>query len=148
MNQIGDEGSIVGLRFDQRHDRFVPRDFGDEGAIVGLDQQIAVVARQADAPVARDLLHDVGADVGRHIVLGELIEFAQHFVGLQAGRGRIPQRERRDAVGVQIFRAFFQLGKARQRIARIFVQIVLRFEQDGFIGLDDQRVLWIERHEQ
>ena len=125
----------------------MPRDFGHEGTIIGLDQQVAVVARQADTPVARDLLHDVGADIGRHIVLGELIELAQNFIGLQPGRGRIPQGERRDAVGVQIFGAFFQLGKTRQHIARIFIQIVLRFEQDGFIGLDDQRVLWIERHE-
>ena len=82
MDQIGDQRPIVGLRFDQRHDRFVPRDLGDERAIIGLDQQIAVVARQADAAVARDLLHNIGADVGRHIVLGELIGGAQHFSGL------------------------------------------------------------------
>ena len=82
MDQIGDQGMIVGLRFDQRRDGFVPRDLGDEGAIVGLDQQIAVVARQADAAIARDLFDNIGADVGRHIVLGELIEGAQHFIGL------------------------------------------------------------------
>jgi hypothetical protein len=47
---------------------------------------------------------------------------------------------------MEIFRALFELGKARQDVAGLFVEVVVDFKQNSPVGLDDEWVLWVDGH--
>ena len=59
------------------------------------------------------------------------------FIGSHPSRSRIPQRERGNAIGVDVFRAFFKLGEAREVVSSILVVRVVDLEEYGSIALND-----------
>src|SRR5207244_2603181 len=58
-----------------------------------------------------------------------------------ADSASVPNRKRRQAIGVDVFGRFDQFGKPRQRIARLRIHGIIYFDQDGVVALDDERVV-------
>jgi len=114
---------------------FMVEYFHHQRGVVAGDNQILPLANQLHAPVTPNIFFDVAGHVGGQSVLRESLQASQNFRGGQARRSRVPQGKRRDAIGMNILRRFFQFGKTRQRITRLFVTLVLHFKQDAFIAL-------------
>ena len=61
--------------------------------------------------------------------------------------GGVPQRERRQAIGVDVLRGLLQLGEREQGVAGLGVERVVDFEQDGAVALHDRRIAGLYRHD-
>src|SRR5207253_4483843 len=79
-------------------------------------------------------------------VFTEALETTNDGCRIEPGGGGVPQRQRSDAVGVDVLGAFLQLGEARQGIARLLVQRVVHRQQDGFVALRNQRIRRVVAH--
>jgi hypothetical protein len=116
-------------------------DLGDEQRIDRAQHQPPrVVHEQLDPAKASDVVFDVGEDVAGQIELAVAGQRGDDFGGGRSRGGGVPQRQRRDAVGMDVFGAFLQFGVARQFIARRLVVRIIHFQQDGSIALHDQRI--------
>ena len=74
------------------------------------------------------------------------MERRDHLVRGHAGGRGIPERKIGKPVGVDMLRAFFQLGERRQGVAGRGVLGIVDLDEDGFVALDDQRVGDVETH--
>src|SRR5690606_2476662 len=70
------------------------------------------------------------------------------LVALHAGRSGIPQRQGRDAVGVQELGRGFELGKAGQEVAGTVEFGMTCLEQNLPVTLDDDRIGRVQLHSQ
>ncbi len=94
---------------------------------------------QLQPAVAGHGVDDVDQQRLRHRVAGETDQRVDHLFGVMAGGAGVPQRQRGDAVGVDVFGCAFQLGERRDGGARRAGQLVVHFEQHRLVGLHDQR---------
>src|SRR5437773_2829064 len=98
------------------------------------------VALELDAAVTAHLIGEVGGEIVWQRKLAVRAQRLDHLVGGHAGGGRVPERQRRQAIGVNVLGAFFQLGEGRQRIARRRVARIVHLHENGAIPLDDERI--------
>ena len=95
----------------------MPRQLFEQGAI-GRDQdEIFALAFEPHAAVSADQLAEIDRQIGRDGEFAEAIEDGDHRFGLEAGGGGIPERERAEAIGVDVLGAFLQLGEGGERVA-------------------------------
>ncbi len=109
------------------------------------ERGVTVLGRRAgplqfDPSVATDQLADVGREVRRQGEFAEPSKYINHRIGRHAGRGGVPQRQGGQAVGVNVFRTFLQLGEGRQRVARLGVARVVYLDENRAIALDDEGI--------
>ena len=114
-----------------------------------LFQQRGVLGDQAEGPVdpgepdpaeAPDELPEVGRQAGGERELAVLRQRGDHRVGRDPrGRG-VPEREGREAIGVDMLRALLQLGEGCDRVAGLGVGRVVDFQEHRAVALHDQRV--------
>ena len=78
---------------------------------------------------------------GRSYLLN-CVEHGQHAARIQPRRGGIPERERRQPIGVDVLGRLLQLGELRQRIARLGVERMIHLQQYRAVALDDQSDWW------
>ena len=104
------------------------------------DDGVAAVPRdELDAAVSPHLLADFEGHVLRNRIARVALEIREDRLRRDPAGGRVPERERRDAVGVHVLRAFHEFGEAAQRASRGLVLGVLDLEQQRAVGLNDQR---------
>jgi hypothetical protein len=96
-------------------------------------------APQLEAPETRRVIADARGHVGRHRIARERRERLQDALQSHPGRARVPDRERRDAVGVEVLRRLDQLGEREQSLARLPEARIRDLEQHGEVTLDDER---------
>ena len=70
---------------------------------------------------------------------GSTDERVDDLLGVVAGRAGVPEPERGDPVGVDVLRGALELGEGRDRRARRAGVLVVDLEEQGLVGLDDQR---------
>lgn len=102
-----------------------------ESVFVGFEDEAAVTAGELDNFVLERVGNGefaVGAEDFNHALCGH------------AGGGGVPDGERGDAVGMNVFRAFFELGEESEMIARRGIERVIHFKEDGTIALHDEGV--------
>src|SRR5205807_539315 len=88
-----------------------------EQRTVGADQAEGVGEFfQPHPAVAADQVLQVDRQVARQRELAVRRKDGDHVAGGHAGGGGVPERERRNPIGVNVFRAFFQLGERGQRV--------------------------------
>ena len=131
----------------ERADVLVAGDLFGQRLVGGLQQQAVVAPQQLQAAVAGGEVADLMLDVARHVVLGELAERRRHLLRGQPRRRRVPDGERRDAVGVNVLRRLDQLRKAGQRVAGRLVPRAVDLDEDRVIALNDERIVGaVTRH--
>ncbi len=75
----------------------------------------------------------------RDRVTGEADECVNDLFGVVTGSPGIPERQRRDPVGVDVLGGAFQLRERGDRGPRLASQRMVDFQQQGLVRLDDQR---------
>ena len=113
---------------------------GNQRGVVRFQQQIPLLLDQLDAPIAADILAHFGHNIARDGVLAIACKLVQDLLRIHAARCRIPEGERGEAIGVDMFWRFLQLGKLRQRITGLRMLWMIYFEQNSTITLHDNRV--------
>ena len=101
-------------------------------------QPVHGALHQLQPAVAGHRVDDVDQQRLRHRVARERHQRVDDLLGVVAGRAGVPQRQRRDAVGVDVLGRAFQLGERGDRGARRAGLLVVDFEQHRFVGLHDQ----------
>ena len=113
--------------------------FGQHRAVRGLQNQpVSRVFLQLEPAVAVHRLSDIYKQWLRH---GEAAVALQHVHDLLriVPRGTcVPQRQRSDAVGVDVLRRPLQLGKRCQRVAGLGGLLMVDFQQHRFVRLHDE----------
>ena len=84
-------------------DEPVHADFGQDDGVVGGDGEVLAIGHQLEPAVARHVVVHIGEDIARHLILGEGEELPLHLLGLPAERRGVPEGERGDPVGVDVF---------------------------------------------
>ena len=129
-------------RWQEGRERFLMRQLLRQRQVPRPEQQRAIVlARELETAVARGEVPHAGRHVAGQRVFRELPQRRHDAFCRLAHRAGVPDRERRDAVGVDMLWRLHQLGKPRQGIARLGVARVVHFEQHRVIALHDERVL-------
>ena len=124
----------------------LPRQLFEQRPVLGDQPELAVDPLEPDPPVAADQLAQVGRHVRGNGKLGIGLERLDHRVGRHAGGGGVPERERRQAVGVNVLGALLQLGERRDRVAGLGVQRIVDLQQDRAVALHDQRIGGVVLH--
>jgi hypothetical protein len=107
---------------------------------------VLAVALQADPAVAANDFLDVDAEVAGQRELAVLGEAGKHLLGRQPRGGGIPQRKRRQPIGVDVLGALLQLGERRQGVACGGILRIIDFDQDRTIPLDDEGIAGVVGH--
>ena len=123
------DGVVVDAGAEHRRDLLVAQDFFEHRA-VEADQGQAVngALHQLQPPVAGHHIDDVDQQRLRHGVARERHQRVDHLLGVVPGRAGVPQRQRGDAVGVDVFGRALQFGERGDRGARRTGQLVVDFE--------------------
>ena len=94
---------------------------------------------------ARALRFEPRPDSNRFMILTEENKRArfnvEDFLGVEPRCARIPQAQRSEPVAVDVFGGALQLGERRNRMPCLGGELVVDFQQDGFIALYDQRTV-------
>ena len=132
-------GLGVDPRPEQRGDLLGAADFF-EHRVVGRAHHQAVlrVLFQPQPAVPGHGLFDVDQQRMRHREPGVLQQRVQHLFGVEPGGPGVPQSQRRQPVAVDMLRRALQLGERRDGVAGLGGQLVVDFQQDGLVALDDQ----------
>src|SRR5581483_1974992 len=91
-------------------------------------------------PIAADIFAHLAHNVAGDGILAIERKLVQNLLRAQTARRRVPEGERREAIGMNVFWRFLQLGKLGQRIAGLSVPRMIYFKQNGTITLHDNRV--------
>src|SRR5215211_3374666 len=86
-------------------------EFLQERFVVADEPQSAVFTDQPNPAIARNPLSDVDRQVRRNGELRELGEDGDHGLGRQTGRRRVPKRQVRKSICVNMFGTFFEFGE-------------------------------------
>ena len=81
---------------------------------------------------------DVDQERLGHGVAGECHQRIDYLLGIVAGGAGIPQRQRGDAIGVDVFGCAFELSERRNGGPGCTGLLVVDLEQHSFVGLHDQ----------
>ena len=125
----------------QRRNVFVPADLFGQRAIVGGQHEMVRTARQTQPAVARSVIANLDRHVLRHFVLGELVQRLDDLIGIDARRRGVPDRQRRDAIRVDVFGRLDQFGEPGQMVACLDIARTVHLDQHGMVALHDQRVV-------
>ena len=127
----------------QRRDVLVAADLLGQRLVGRPEHQPGFVPIQLQPPIARGILADLHGHVLRHVVLGKLLERLHDFGGGDPGGAGVPDRQRRDAVGVDVLRRLDQLGEAGQAVPRSLIAGAIDLDQHGVVALHDQWILGV-----
>src|SRR5271166_1136032 len=76
----------------------------------------------------------------RHIVLGEPAQLLTDPFDRHAGGTRVPDRERRDPIRVNMLGRLHQFGKTRQRIPSLDIARTVHLDQNRVVTLHDEGI--------
>ena len=139
---VHDDGVVVEAGAQHRGDLLVPQHLFEHGAIqADQGQAVRRVLDQLQPAVAGHGVDDVDEQRLGHRVAGEADQRIDHLLGVVTCGAGIPERQRGDAVGVDVLRRTLQLGEGRDRRAGLAGQLMVDLEQHRFVGLHDQRAV-------
>ena len=137
-----DHGVVVNPLAQHGSDLLVAKHLFEYGT-VQADQRQAVgwVFDQLKAPVAGHRVDDVDQQGLRHRIAGECDERVDDLLGVMSGGAGVPQRQRRDPVGVHMLGGALEFGERRDGGPGFPGPLVIHFEQDRLVALHDQRAV-------
>ena len=104
----------------------------------GEHQPVHRVVGQGEPAEAVHRVGDVDQQRVRHRVARVAHQRVDDLLGVVPGGAGVPQRERRDPVGVHVLGGALQLGERGDRRPAVLRQRVVDLEQQGLVRLDDQ----------
>ena len=110
------------------------------------DQAVGGVGEQLEAAVAAHRLGDLGEQGVRHREARVGDERVDDRLRVQARGARVPQGQRRDPVGVDVLGGALQLGEGGDGAAGLPGLGVGDLQEDGLVGLDDERAVGRRGH--
>ena len=140
LGRVHDDGVGVDTRAEHRSDPALPEYLLEYGPIQ-RDEHQAVDRRlgELQAAVAAHGVDDVDEQRLGDGVAGEADERVDDLLGVVPGGPRVPQRQRGDPVGVDVLGGAFELREGSDRRAGLRSGRMVDLEQQGLVGLDDQR---------
>ena len=137
---VDDDRVGVDALADQRLDLGGAQHLLEDRSVDGLeDQAVRRVVEQLEPPVAVHRLGDVDEQGVRDRVAAVLQQRVDDLLGVVPGGPGVPQAERGQAIGVDVLRGALELGERRDGAAALVGVLVVDLEQEGLVGLDDQR---------
>ena len=142
LTVVHHDGVVVEARTQHRCDLLVAQHFLEYRA-VEADQRQAVgrVLDELEAAVSRHRVDDVDEQRLRNRVSRVGHQGVDDLLGVVAGGAGVPQSQRCDAVGVDVFGSALQLGERCDRRAGGSGQLMIDLEQHRLVGLHDQRAV-------
>ena len=125
---------------EQRGHSLMASQFLGERRFRNAKQETPVIPRQLQFSVAPGVVGNLDFDVTRHIVLGEPAQLVADPFGGHAGGTRVPDRERRDSIGVNMLGRLHKLCEAGQCIPSLDVGRTIHFDQNRKVTLHDERI--------
>ncbi|SGH47220.1 Uncharacterised protein [Mycobacterium tuberculosis] len=136
---VDDDGVVIDAGAKHRRDLLVAQHFLKHRAVQAHQRQaMGRVLDQLQSSVAGHGVDDVDEQGLRHRVAGVTDQRVDDLLGIMAGGASIPQCQRCDAVGVDMFGCTFQLGERRDGGACSAGQFMVDFQQHRLIGLHYQ----------
>ena len=136
---VHDDGVVVDAGAQHRRDLLVAQHLLEHRAVEAHQRQAVHRAlHQLQPAVAGHRVDDVDQQRLRHRVARERHQRVDDLLGVVPGGAGVPQRQRRDAVGVDVLGRALQLGERGDRRARRAGLLVVDFEQHRLVGLHDQ----------
>ena len=89
----------------ERPNVFTVRNLFRQYGVVGGKNEIAVLSVKLKPAVARGIVPDLDEDMRRHRVFREALEGRDDALSFQARGASVPNRQRSDAVGVDVLRS-------------------------------------------
>jgi hypothetical protein len=100
------ERSLVGVNVvEERFEPWIAPQLLEEVRFCCLQDEMVALGEQSQASVPSHQVSNVGQDVRRQLVLGELDQRFHHVIDTQSGRAGVPERQRRDRVRVNVLGA-------------------------------------------
>ena len=139
---VHDDGVVVDAGAEHRGDLLVAQHLLEHRAVeADQDQAVHRALDQLQPAVAGHRVDDVDEQRLRHRVAGEGHQRVDHLLGVVPGGAGVPQRQRGDPVGVDVFGGAFQFGERRDGRPRLTRLLMVDLEQHGLVGLHDQRAV-------
>ncbi|CAM5372747.1 hypothetical protein SCALM49S_06168 [Streptomyces californicus] len=139
LGGVDGHGVRVDPRADQRLDLLRPEDLLQDGPVGGgEDEPVHRVLGEGEPAVPRHRLGDVDQERVRHGVAGVLDQGVDDLLGVVPGGAGVPQPERGDPVRVDVLGRTLQLRERRDGTAAGFRQLVVDFEEQRLVALDDE----------
>ncbi len=136
---VDDDGVVIDAGAKHRRDLLVAQHFLKHRAVQAHQRQaMGRVLDQLQSSVAGHGVDGVDEQGLRHRVAGVTDQRVDDLLGIMAGGASIPQCQRCDAVGVDMFGCTFQLGERRDGGACSAGQFMVDFQQHRLIGLHYQ----------
>src|SRR5579859_5778053 len=143
---IYDERVRIALREHVWLHTLLAGNFSDEHRIVRAHNELAVLTQHLEFAVTPNVVTYIRDDVWRQVILAELPEHVQHTRRVESRRRRVPEREGRQAVRVNVLWRLLQLRKLGKRIASFGVERVVYLQQERAVTLYDKWIAWLYRH--
>ena len=128
MGVIDREARLVDPLAQVIADAALTRQLLEQRPILGRQPELSVDPLQPDPTVTADQFAEVGRQVGGNGEFGIGLQRLDHRVGGHAGGGGVPERQRGQAVGVDVFGALLDLREWSDRVAGLRVQRVVDLE--------------------
>lgn len=141
-------GHGVGVepRADERGDLLGAQDLLQHRPVgAGQHQSVHGVLGEGQAAVAGHGLGDVDEQGVRDGIAGVLDERVDDLLGVVAGGAGVPQAERGDPVGVDVLGGPLQLGEGGDGTPGGSGELVVDFEKEGLVALDDEWTIHARR---
>ena len=133
-------GVVVDARTEHRRDPLGAQHLLEHGPVAaGEHQTVGRVLLEAQPAVPVHRLGDVDEQCVGHGVAGERQQGVDDLLGVVPGGARVPEPERGEPVGVDVLGRPLELRERRDRLAAVSGVGVVDLEQQGLVGLDDER---------
>ena len=136
---VNQDGVVIDARAQHRGDLLIAQHLREDRA-VQTEQAEAVggVLDQLESAVAGHGVDDVDQQRLGYRVAGEVHQYVDHLFGVVAGGTGVPQRQRGDAIGVDVFGGTFEFGERGDGGACGVGLLVVDLEKDCLVALHDQ----------
>ncbi len=137
---MNDNCIVIKPDADHRRNLGAAQHFFENGSIDRAQHQpMRGVVGQLQPAVACHRLGDVDQQRVRHRVAAVLQQRVDNLFCVVPGGPRVPETQRREAVGMHVLRRSLEFGEGRDSPTAFPGQFVVDLKEQGLVGLHDQR---------
>ena len=147
LRRMHHDGVVVDPRTEHGRDLLVAQDLLEHRAVEAHERQpVNRTLHQLQPPEPAHRVDDVHEQRLRDGIPRKRHEGVDNLLGVMPGRTRIPERQRRHPIGVDVLGSALEFGKGGDRTARCRGVGVIHLEEQRLVGLHDQGSISHPRH--